>query len=115
MRRVDDNNLLKLVSVALASEGDDQARGFRLAAHGEIDVDTAPRLADALDALVDGGATMVVLDASDIHFLDSSGLRVIVSAGQQLADRGGRLLIEGMSGAVQRVLEVSGVIEHFRS
>jgi anti-sigma B factor antagonist len=58
---------------------------------------------------------LIVLDASDVEFLDSSGLRVIVASGIRLSNAGGRLLIEGMSGAVQRVLEVSGLIEQYRA
>jgi anti-sigma B factor antagonist len=78
-------------------------------------VRTAPDLAQALDALIDEGAKLIVLDASDVEFLDSSGLRVIVATGIRLSNAGGRLLIEGMSGAVQRVLEVSGLIEQYRA
>jgi anti-sigma B factor antagonist len=88
--------------------------GYRVVAHGEVDLETAPRLARTLNKLIDDGATLVVLDAGGIEFLDSSGLRVIVNSRNKLAAAGGRMLIEGMSGAVQRVLEISGLIEQFR-
>ena len=116
-RRVDcvDDALLALVTVALADDGGGPSHGYRVAASGEIDVRTAPNLAEALDSLIDQGATLIVLDASQIEFLDSSGLRVIVASGIRLSNAGGRLLIEGMSGAVQRVLEVSGLIEQYRA
>jgi anti-sigma B factor antagonist len=55
-----------------------------------------------------------VLDASGIDFVDSSGLRVIINCGNKLSAAGGRLLIEGMSGAVQRTLEISGLIDRYR-
>jgi len=112
---VDDDDLLALVTVALADEGGEPGHGYRVAARGEVDVRTAPELARALDALIDQGARLIVLDASDVEFLDSSGLRVIVATGIRLSNGGGRLLIEGMSGAVQRVLEVSGLIEQYRA
>lgn len=95
---------------------DDPARvAYRIVATGEIDLATAPQLADALTTLIGQGATLVVLDAADIKFIDSSGLRVLVTCGNAMTDAGGRLLIEGMSGAVQRVLEISGLLEQYRA
>ena len=110
------NNDHGLSLVSSAGE-DNQPVGtsYRLVARGEIDLATAPQLADSLQSLIDQGATLVVLDTAAVHFLDSSGLRVIINSANKLSDAGGRLLIEGMSGAVQRVLEVSGVIERYRS
>lgn len=110
-----DDNLLKLETVVPSEDDTTRGGGYRVVARGEIDFATAPRLAEALDALIQAGATVVVLDAAGIDFLDSSGLRVIVNYGNKLTGVGGRLLIEGMSGAVQRVLEVSGLIEHYRT
>ena len=112
---MDDDDLLALVTVALADESGEPGHGYRVAVRGEVDVRSAPNLSQALDALIDQGAKLIVLDASDVEFLDSSGLRVIVATGIRLSNAGGRLLIEGMSGAVQRVLEVSGLIEQYRA
>jgi anti-sigma B factor antagonist len=110
-----DDDLLALVTVALAENDGEPSHGYRVAASGDVDSSTAADLAETLDALIDQGATLIVLDASEIEFLDSSGLRVIVASGKRLSNVGGRLLIEGMSGAVQRVLEISGLIEQYRA
>jgi anti-sigma B factor antagonist len=112
---VNDDELLELLTEAIPGDASTASHGFRVALRGEVDAGTAHKLADTLDALVDDGAKLVVLDASDVEFLDSSGLRVIVNTGVKLSNAGGRLLIEGMSGAVQRVLEVSGLLEQYRS
>ena len=110
-----DDEPLALVTVALTDDGGEPGHGYRLTVRGEVDARTAPKLAQALDSLIDRGATLIVLEASGVEFLDSSGLRVIVATGIRLSNSGGRLLIEGMSGAVQRVLEVSGLIEQYRT
>ena len=81
---------------------------------GEIDFDSAEVLAVRLRALIDHGALVVVLDATHVTFLDSSGLRVIVAAANRFRAQGGQLFIEGMSGAVQRVLEITGLLDHLR-
>jgi len=58
---------------------------------------------------------IVVLDAREVGFIDSTGLRAIIAAGNRLTERDGHLMIEGMSGAVQTVLEISGLIDRYRT
>jgi anti-sigma B factor antagonist len=82
-------------------------------AQGDIDIDHAPALARQLEDVVERGAKVVVLDLSDASFLDSTGLRVIVRAGDRLREHDGQLIVEGASGAVFRVLEVTGLLEHY--
>jgi anti-sigma B factor antagonist len=111
-----DDHLLRLETLAIADgEASSTGHGYRVVARGEIDLQTAPRLAAELESLIERGALAVVLDASGVEFMDSSGLRVIVNGNSKLSAAGGRLLIDGMSGAVQRVLEISGLIEQYRT
>lgn len=93
----------------------DRPAGYRVVVTGEIDIASAPALAEKFSELIDGGAVLVVLDASAVDFVDSSGLRAIVAASNQLQEAGGQLLIEGMSGAMQKTLEVSGLLERYRN
>jgi anti-sigma B factor antagonist len=87
----------------------------RVVARGDIDVSTAPLLKQQMQEVVGRGATIVVLDVSDVNFVDSSGIRVIVEAGNGLRDRGGQLLIEGISAAVGRILEITGLLDQYRA
>ncbi len=93
---------------------DEAPHAWVLAARGEIDVDSCRRLDDALAHLVDDGARLVVLDLSKVDFVDSSGLRTVLRAEQQLHEAGGELVVRGMSGAVERVLEITGLLERLR-
>jgi anti-anti-sigma factor len=87
---------------------------YKVTARGELDIETAGALSDQLGALVERGARLVILDASEVEFVDSSGLRTIVSAANDLQAAGGQLFIEGMSPAMARLLELSGLIDRFR-
>ena len=62
---------------------------------GEIDLDTGPLLRDALLAAINAGNRHLVLDMSDVEFIDSSGLNVLVATFRraQLVDGGVRLVI----------------------
>ena len=87
----------------------------RLVAKGELDVYVEPVIVDRVTALAAEGVKLIILDLSGVSFLDSSGLRAIIQAGNLLAAQDGRLLIEGASGATQRVLEITGMLERYKS
>jgi anti-sigma B factor antagonist len=67
-----------------------------------------------LEALIDADARLLVLDLSDVTFIDSSGLRTIVRARNALLARDGRLTCSGLSAAAAKVLEISGLLEQLR-
>jgi anti-sigma B factor antagonist len=92
---------------------DDHEHGWLLKARGDLDLDSADGLYQGVAELAERGAKLVVLDLTDVEFLDSTGLRAIVNAGDLLKDRGGRLVIDGMSGAAKRVLEITSLLEHY--
>lgn len=82
---------------------------------GTVDLATCERLAGQIGEVIGSGATMIVLDLGEVEFLDSSGIRVIVHAAREMEERDGKLLVENASGATQRVLEVTGILEHLRA
>ncbi|HKY17119.1 MAG TPA: STAS domain-containing protein [Microthrixaceae bacterium] len=97
------------------SAHDETDHAFKVVAHGEIDVATVAVLAAQFDELRERDAMLIVLDASGVGFVDSSGLRCIIAASHEIEGRGGRFLIEGMSPAVQGVLQATGLLEKYRS
>jgi anti-sigma B factor antagonist len=89
----------------------DAARTWRIDLHGDLDLDTAPKLSEQLDDLARNRALLVVVGLADVTFLDSSGLRALVHGARAIENAGGRLLIEGASGAVARVLELTDLLQ----
>ena len=53
---------------------------YLITVSGEVDLATSPELDVAIIAAIDSGATSVVIDLTDVSFMDSSGLGVIVRA-----------------------------------
>ncbi len=87
----------------------------KITARGELDASTADRFDHAISQAISAGATFVLVDLSEVEFLDSSALRVIVRRGNALKELGGRLVIEGLSPAAQRILEITGLLEDYRA
>ena len=78
---------------------------------GEIDMATAPKVRDALNELVDAGASRIVVDCRGLDFLDSSGIGVLIAVRKRLGDAG-VLTLEAPQAHVRKVLELTGVIDH---
>jgi anti-sigma B factor antagonist len=77
-----------------------------LAVAGEVDLATAPQLAQCLTAITDRD---VRVDLSAVTFLDSSGVSALVAGSRALTAGGHRLRTFGERDNVRRVLEISGL------
>jgi len=84
-----------------------------LAVRGELDAYSAPGLEDQISRLLGDGVDEIVLDLSTTGFLDSSGLRAILTAQRRLAENTGRMLLRSPSEPVTRLLEITGLTDHF--
>jgi len=84
-----------------------------LAVAGELDLETAPDLVTAAFGVIDGGGKDIIINASELRFCDSSGLSALVRIANRVESTGGRLAIVDAQPIVNRVLEVTGLIEAF--
>jgi anti-anti-sigma factor len=83
--------------------------GVRLRISGELDVAVVDRVHDHIASLARPGE-VVVLDLSELTFIDSSGLNVLVTALKQAQRDGWELRIERrMTRAVERVITMMGL------
>ncbi|MFJ9846678.1 STAS domain-containing protein [Kitasatospora sp. NPDC101155] len=77
-------------------------------AFGEIDIITAPRLRHWLAAAFEVHRA-VVLELSEVTFMDCSGLGVLVQARNQADQCDGRLVLQGAARPVARLLKLTGL------
>ncbi|MCU1504074.1 MAG: anti-sigma factor antagonist [Ilumatobacteraceae bacterium] len=80
-------------------------------AAGEIDLDSAPRLSTVL-AQVAMNSTHVAVDMSEVTFIDSSGLKVLIAAHDACAASGTLTLTRPRRQAC-RLLELTGTLALF--
>jgi anti-sigma B factor antagonist len=78
---------------------------------GDVDLATATELRHRLESVIAAGSGDVELDLSDVTFLDSCGLVVLLAARQGLHDKHHRLTVRNPSEPVLRILELSGVLD----
>ncbi len=82
-------------------------------AFGEIDLATAPALLDAIESELGRSAPdRVVIDLSEVRFLDSSGLNALVRLQRLLEERGiGMRLVIPSDSIVRQVFEITRLTE----
>ncbi|HEY2565239.1 MAG TPA: STAS domain-containing protein [Acidimicrobiales bacterium] len=84
-----------------------------VAVAGEIDVATAPTLAEHLGVHEAGGANVVVVDLLGVSFLDSTALGVLVGSFKRLRDSGGTLKLVIAEPRILKVFEITDLVRVF--
>jgi len=81
---------------------------------GRIDSSTAPQLAEALNAINEAGRFRIVLDLSEVDFISSAGLRVMISV-QKTCKRWnrGEVVLAGVAERVHEALDLAGFVPLF--
>lgn len=80
-------------------------RGLRL--KGELDLASIPDIDSPLRALVEEGGD-VTLDVTELRFMDSSAVQLVIRAVQGLDGRG-RVILDHPASTVRRLIEVMGL------
>jgi anti-sigma B factor antagonist len=78
-----------------------------VAPEGRLNMHSAPRLRAALEQLVAGGTTTIVVDLAATAFVDSSGLGALVTGLRAAESAGGGLRVARPSEEVSAVLELT--------
>ena len=95
----------ELLSITRTDDGD----AVVLALSGELDVISAPDLAERLDALAAAACPLVLLELSRLTFVDSAGVSVLVKARHEAEANGRRLILHGATEQVHQVFSVLGL------
>jgi anti-sigma B factor antagonist len=83
-----------------------------LALRGELDLSTVPKVEEALRRVEEAKPPVIVLDLAGVTFLDSTGLRMVVTADQRARAEARRLAVVRGPESVQRVFSITRLDEH---
>jgi anti-sigma B factor antagonist len=88
-------------------------RAYEIQLLGELDMSTASKLREQLLGLGADGPTHVVVDLSELAFVDSTGLSVLITGLKRIRQQGGDMALRSPTPATRRVLEITGLTEVF--
>ena len=84
-------------------------QGVVLQPGGRLDMASYADFERVVLAALDAGTPWIVLDFSEVFYLGTLAVRVVMTAVKRLRGAGGRLAICAMQGPVADVLEISGL------
>lgn len=85
-----------------------------LSLSGELDLLSVPLLKSKIEGIQSTDGTIVVLDLQAVKFIDSTGLRAILSARELLHEQGVEFAVTPGSPQVQRLLSLTRIEDHLR-
>jgi anti-sigma B factor antagonist len=87
--------------------------GVSVRLSGELDMLAAPQLSDTLSELLDAGHKHIVVDLTDLVFVDSSGLSALLGAHQDAQTRGATLVLQSPNERIVRLVNITGLGDVF--
>jgi anti-sigma B factor antagonist len=81
----------------------------RLDAAGDLDLDTAPKLLTEVVRQLEAGAKELVIDLTELAFIDSSGLGTLVGCWRRAQQAGATLVVANPNEDVSMTLEITGL------
>src|SRR5215210_4798152 len=85
-----------------------------LAVSGELDIATAPRMITALNEAIAEMDAPLVVDLTDVVFMDSTGLALLMNARRRVVRLGQGFAIICPTGPIARVFEIADMVESLR-
>jgi anti-sigma B factor antagonist len=92
-------------SVLVSTDGDRATVALR----GELDLSGVDRARQAIEEAEAHEAPLLVLDLSELDFIDSTGLEVVLRAARRAHDDGRRLIVQRPSRYIKRLFELTAI------
>ena len=80
---------------------------------GAVDLHVSPAIGAALRTMIDMKPQRLIVDLTDVSYIDSSGLAVLIGAMQRLEQDGGLFMLAGASESVRTILESARLDQYF--
>jgi anti-sigma B factor antagonist len=80
---------------------------------GELDVLTVPAAKAEIRRALEGERRPLVIDLSDVSFMDSAGLSLLLFSARQCRSRQERVALAGLNGRVRQTLSITGLLHLF--
>src|SRR5436309_16105577 len=91
-----------------------QDRSNVLPLKGEIDLHVSPSVTASLNAMIEKKPEHLVVDLSDVTYIDSAGLAALIEAMQKVEGYGGKFSLAGLQETVRSIFEISRLDQVFQ-
>jgi anti-anti-sigma factor len=75
---------------------------------GNLDTNTSPAAESEINQLLEAGSKKILFNFSELNYISSSGLRVLLGTKKKLNVSGGTMQLCNLNSLVQEVFDISG-------
>jgi len=91
----------------------DELKVWNVKLNGEIDIYTAPLLKDEIDKIYEENQENIILDFSELKYIDSTGLGIIIGAYGRLKEKGKEIKIINPKSNITKLLSITALDKIF--
>ena len=91
-----------------------QSRSNVVPLKGEIDLHVSPTVTATLNEVIDQKPERLVVDLSEVTYIDSAGLAALIQAMQKVEGYGGKFMLAGLQETVRSIFEISRLDQVFQ-
>lgn len=77
---------------------------------GDLNVKTSPHLEEELTKSI-GGMKKLILDFTDVEYISSAGLRVLLAMEKNMRRQGGSMTLSHVNPAVREIIRLAGFLQ----
>lgn len=98
--------------VNIISDGKDN-KEFVIAIKGEIDIYSSPGFKESLTESINDVDHDIILDCSELSYIDSMGLGILVGALKRVKEKGKNIIIRNPKSTVRKLFKITGLDKAF--
>jgi anti-sigma B factor antagonist len=95
-------------------QGPQQERSNVLPLKGEIDLHVSPSVTASLNRMIEKKPERLVVDLSEVTYIDSAGLAALIEGMQKVEGYGGKFRLAGLQETVRSIFEISRLDQVFQ-
>ena len=94
-------------------EVEERDGGMYATVSGRLDTPSAAKAQQEITPLLENADKLITLDCSNLEYISSSGLRLLLTIRKEAARKGGNVVVEHISDDIKKVLMMTGFINLF--
>ncbi|HHW22847.1 MAG TPA: STAS domain-containing protein [Clostridiaceae bacterium] len=95
------------------STGNSDNNRYVISVKGEIDIYSAPGFKESLYQSISDVGQDIVLDCSDLTYIDSMGLGILVGVLKRVKEKGNNMIIRNPRSTVRKLFRITGLDKAF--
>ena len=80
---------------------------------GRLDTLAAQEVSKELESLTDDASGTIIMDCAEMSYISSSGLRIFLTLRKAAAQKGGKVIVRGISNDIRSVFMMTGFLNLF--